>query len=99
MFTEDNPIHRPEVIEKVSGDNHCSRKIKEPWRLYNAGKTDRTYFMWKSADILYDAWLPLQCSKYKLENTTGIFVTHAVTKHFKNGWIPLLDEEWIKDFK
>ena len=95
---ENNPMHNPEVSQKTAGDNHVTRRIKEPWRKSSANRT-QTIDMWSKADILYNHWYEHNCSRYKLMNLTDIHVSTTIIDYFRNGWIPELDKEWITDFK
>lgn len=60
--------------------------------------------VWAKADILYEKYLlgfsSITCIREldydELLTPTSTF---SIWKHFKEGWIPLEDEKWIKDFK
>lgn len=93
-----NPMSNPEISAKTAGDNHITRRIKEPWRKSSATRPS-TRHMWSHADILYAHWKDTNCSRYHLKTVTGIHVSEAIINYFRNGWIPSIDSEWHKDFK
>lgn len=100
-FTE---AGRKVLAEKMQGEKNPCAKIK-PWNHPRA--TDYSKSVWKNADTIYRVWIenskPSYCKLYTLVNNV-CYTNEAkvigpymnMVKYFRNGWIPVQDNEWKK---
>ena len=100
IFSED---FIAQISERMKDKNPCAG-IK-PWNHPRA--TDYSKSVWKQANTIYQIWLdndkPSYCKLYTLVNNkcytneSGVIGPYMnMIKYFRNGWIPMQDQEWAK---
>lgn len=110
MFYENNPearkrqsesskgrLHTVESRAKMSSIAKSLAKDRPPW---NASASDKN--MWLQADIIYETYILLNCcGNFKLKNFLNVPIqkTKIMHKLFREGWVPVEDERWIKFYE
>jgi len=100
IFSEDTI---KQISERMKSNNPCAGV--KPWNHPRA--TDYSKSVWKQAGTIYQVWTenskPSYCKLYTLVNNKCYTNDSKVigpymnmVKYFRNGWIPVEDNEWIK---
>jgi hypothetical protein len=96
---ERNAMSRAEVRDKISGKNNVNYNIK-PYLTTAVSSSEESTKLWKSAGEFYEQWISNGRPGYvKLSKLMGLVKPHKclyMVNHFKSGWVPFEDEEWVQ---